>query len=88
LSRPPCEDRFTAAQAELYEAVLEVQLACLSMCAPGVSLDHVYSSMLALLGRQLKRLGVVKASASDVDVLKVLYLTHYRMCLTPDRRLS
>ncbi|KAG7281163.1 hypothetical protein CRUP_032866 [Coryphaenoides rupestris] len=75
----PVNGRFTAAQAELYEAVLEVQQACLSMCAPGVSLDHVYSSMLALLGRQLKRLGVVKDSASDVDVLKAArrYCPHH-----------
>ena len=48
-----------------------MQLACLSMCSPGVSLDHIYSAMLALLGAQLRRLGVVKASASEVEVLKV-----------------
>lgn len=63
--------RFSPAQAELYEAVLEVQRSCLSLCSPGVSLDHIYSSMLALVGRQLRRLGVVKAATSDADVLKV-----------------
>ncbi|KAI4822140.1 hypothetical protein KUCAC02_007702 [Chaenocephalus aceratus] len=54
----PVNGKFSPAQAELYEAVLEVQRSCLSMCSPGVSLDHIYSSMLALLGRQLRRLGV------------------------------
>ncbi|CAL8304852.1 unnamed protein product [Merluccius merluccius] len=75
----PVNGRFKAAQAELYEAVLEVQLACLSMCSPGVSLDHIYSSMLALLGMQLRRLGIVKASANDVDVLKTArrYCPHH-----------
>lgn len=63
--------RFSAAQAEVYEAVLEVQRSCLALCSPGVSLDHIYSSMLALLGRQLRRLGIVRAAASDADVLKV-----------------
>lgn len=63
--------RFSPAQAELYEAVLEVQRSCLSVCSPGVSLDHIYSTMLALLGRQLKRLGIVKAGTSDADALKV-----------------
>lgn len=64
--------RFSPAQVELYEAVLEVQRSCLSLCSPGVSLDHIYSTMLALLGRQLRRLGIVKASVSDADVLKVI----------------
>lgn len=65
--------RFSAAQAELYEAVLEVQRSCLSLCSPGVSLDHIYSTMLALLGRQLRRLGVLRAGTSDADTLQVKY---------------
>lgn len=64
--------RFSPAQAELYEAVLEVQRSCLSLCSPGVSLDNIYSTMLALLGRQLRQLGIVKSSTSDADVLKVI----------------
>ncbi|XP_010784257.1 xaa-Pro aminopeptidase 3 [Notothenia coriiceps] len=75
----PVNGKFSPAQAELYEAVLEVQRSCLSMCSPGVSLDHIYSSMLALLGRQLRRLGVVKASSSEADVLKAArrYCPHH-----------
>lgn len=65
------EPRFSPAQAELYEGVLEVQKGCLSLCSPGVSLDHIYSTMLALLGRQLRQLGIVKGSTSDADALKV-----------------
>uniref|UniRef100_A0AAY4BNX7 Aminopeptidase P N-terminal domain-containing protein n=2 Tax=Denticeps clupeoides TaxID=299321 RepID=A0AAY4BNX7_9TELE len=66
----PVNGRFSPAQAELYEAVLEVQMACLSLCSPGVSLDHIYSTMLELLGRQLRRLGIVGGSAGDADALK------------------
>ncbi|XP_062263748.1 xaa-Pro aminopeptidase 3 [Platichthys flesus] len=75
----PVNGKFSAAQAELYEAVLEVQRSCLSLCSPGVSLDHIYSTMLALLGRQLRRLGIVKASASEPDVLKAArrYCPHH-----------
>ncbi|XP_008298160.1 xaa-Pro aminopeptidase 3 [Stegastes partitus] len=75
----PVNGRFSPAQAELYEAVLEVQRSCLSLCSPGVSLDHIYSTMLALLGRQLKRLGVLKAGTSDADVLKAArrYCPHH-----------
>ncbi|XP_010895054.1 xaa-Pro aminopeptidase 3 isoform X1 [Esox lucius] len=75
----PVNGKFSPAQAELYEAVLEVQNACLSLCSPGVSLDHIYSTMLSLLGRQLKQLGIVKGSASDADALKAArrYCPHH-----------
>ncbi|XP_072299851.1 xaa-Pro aminopeptidase 3 [Eucyclogobius newberryi] len=75
----PVNGKFSPAQAELYEAVLEVQRSCLSLCSPGISLDHIYSSMLALLGRQLKRLGIIKTSASEADVLKAArrYCPHH-----------
>ncbi|KAG1936542.1 xaa-Pro aminopeptidase 3 [Pimephales promelas] len=66
----PVNGKFSPAQRELYEAVLEVQLACLSQCNPGVSLDYIYSSMLALLARQLRELGIVPQSTSDTDTLK------------------
>lgn len=75
----PVNGRFTPAQAELYEAVLEVQRTCLSLCSPGVSLDHIYSTMLALLGSQLRTLGVIRASASSADALKAAkrYCPHH-----------
>lgn len=75
----PVNGKFSPAQAELYEAVLEVQRSCLSLCSPGVSLDHIYSTMLALLGRQLKQLGIVKPNISDADVLKAArrYCPHH-----------
>lgn len=75
----PVNGKFSPAQVELYEAVLEVQRSCLSLCSPGVSLDHIYSTMLALLGRQLRQLGIIKASTSDADALKAArrYCPHH-----------
>ncbi|XP_016419262.1 xaa-Pro aminopeptidase 3 isoform X2 [Sinocyclocheilus rhinocerous] len=66
----PVNGKFSPAQRELYEAVLEVQLACLSQCNPGISLDYIYSTMLTLLARQLKELGIIAQSTSDTDTLK------------------
>lgn len=75
----PVNGKFSPAQAELYEAVLEVQQSCLSLCSPGVSLDHIYSTMQDLLGHQLKRLGILKADSSDADILKAArkYCPHH-----------
>ncbi|XP_053438666.1 xaa-Pro aminopeptidase 3 isoform X2 [Nycticebus coucang] len=56
----PVSGRFTAPQAELYEAVLEIQKACLTLCSPGTSLDNIYSMMLKLIGQKLKELGIMK----------------------------
>ncbi|XP_026201695.1 xaa-Pro aminopeptidase 3 [Anabas testudineus] len=75
----PVNGKFSPAQTELYEAVLEVQRSCLSLCSPGVSLDHIYSNMLAQLGRQLKQLGIVKPGTNDADLLKAArrYCPHH-----------
>ncbi|KAJ8254365.1 hypothetical protein COCON_G00209770 [Conger conger] len=75
----PVNGKFSPAQAELYEAVLEVQMTCLSLCCPGVSLDHIYSSMLALLGGKLRDLGIIPPSASNADAAKAArrYCPHH-----------
>lgn len=75
--------RFSPAQAELYEAVLEVQMACLSLCTPGVSLDYIYTSMLSLLARQLRRLGIVSPDTNETDTLKVLLLLFFTHFIEP-----
>ncbi|XP_066563325.1 xaa-Pro aminopeptidase 3 isoform X2 [Amia ocellicauda] len=64
----PVNGRFSPPQVELYEAVLEVQRACVSLCAPGVSLDNIYSHMLRLLGAKLKELGIVGKRANEADM--------------------
>nr|XP_020838345.1 probable Xaa-Pro aminopeptidase 3 isoform X6 [Phascolarctos cinereus] len=55
----PVNGRFSAAQADLYEAVLDIQKACLALCRPGKSLENIYNHMLALVGQKLQELGVV-----------------------------
>ncbi|XP_066113292.1 xaa-Pro aminopeptidase 3 isoform X5 [Saccopteryx bilineata] len=56
----PVNGKFTAPQAELYEAVLEIQRDCLTLCSPGTSLENIYSMMLTLIRQKLKELGIVK----------------------------
>ncbi|XP_075792466.1 xaa-Pro aminopeptidase 3 isoform X3 [Pelodiscus sinensis] len=61
----PINGRFTDPQAELYQAVLEIQKSCLSLCSPGVSLENIYSLMLSLMGQKLKELGILKKSTTE-----------------------
>ncbi|KAJ6658968.1 hypothetical protein lerEdw1_019605 [Lerista edwardsae] len=74
----PINGRFTRPQAELYQAVLEVQKACLRLCSPGVSLENIYSLMLTLIGQKLKDLGIPQNS-SENHVFKAVrkYCPHH-----------
>ena len=79
--------RFTAPQAELYEAVLEVQKHCLTLCSPGTSLDNIYSMMLTLIGQKLKELGIMK-NIKENNAFKVLHFLWPHFLRTPDMLLS
>jgi Xaa-Pro aminopeptidase len=59
----PINGRFSNRQRELYEALLEVQLACIQMCVPAeLTMNEIYGEMLLLLGKQLQRLGILSRS--------------------------
>ena len=64
--------QFSRPQREIYEALLEVQEACLKLVHPGaLTLNDIYSEMLMMLGRQLQRLGVVSRQLSSAQLLQV-----------------
>ncbi|XP_021038440.1 xaa-Pro aminopeptidase 3 isoform X1 [Mus caroli] len=73
----PVNGRFTAPQAELYEAVLEIQRACLTLCSPGTSLENIYSMMLTLIGQKLKDLGITKTSKESTFKAARKYCPHH-----------
>uniref|UniRef100_A0A8I6AJ36 Xaa-Pro aminopeptidase n=1 Tax=Rattus norvegicus TaxID=10116 RepID=A0A8I6AJ36_RAT len=73
----PVNGRFTAPQAELYEAVLEIQKACLTLCSPGTSLENIYSMMLTLMGQKLKDLGIIKTSKESAFKAARKYCPHH-----------
>ncbi|KAM9434135.1 xaa-Pro aminopeptidase 3 [Clarias gariepinus] len=75
----PVSGNFSEVQRCVYEAVLEVQTACLSLCVPGVSLDHIYSSMLTLLAKQLLQIGVLPHDTDYAHALKAArrYCPHH-----------
>ncbi|KAL8221861.1 UNVERIFIED_CONTAM: Xaa-Pro aminopeptidase 3 [Gekko kuhli] len=75
----PINGRFTSPQAELYQAVLEVQKSCLRLCSSGVSLENIYSFMLTLIGQKLKDLGVLQQSITENHLFKAVrkYCPHH-----------
>nr|XP_054487810.1 xaa-Pro aminopeptidase 3 isoform X2 [Agelaius phoeniceus] len=75
----PVNGRFTKPQAELYQAVLDIQKSCLSLCSPGMSLENIYSLMLSLIGQKLKDLGVLQSSITDSHFFKAVrkYCPHH-----------
>ncbi|KAG2463684.1 XPP3 aminopeptidase, partial [Polypterus senegalus] len=75
----PVNGRFSLPQAELYQAVLDVQKACLGLCSPGVSLDNIYSLMQTLIGQKLKELGIVGKKSKDHDIYRAArqYCPHH-----------
>ncbi|XP_069510522.1 xaa-Pro aminopeptidase 3 isoform X2 [Ambystoma mexicanum] len=66
----PVNGRYSVPQAQLYQAVLEVQKACLSLCYTGMSLDNIYSQMMTLIGQKLQELGILPANCSDGQLFK------------------
>lgn len=80
----PVNGRFSRAQRDLYEALLEVQQTCIHLCTPNaLSLNQMHVIMVTLLGKQLQRLGIVSQSAGEMDVRKTTlqlcphHLGHY-----------
>ncbi|KAM3914503.1 xaa-Pro aminopeptidase 3 [Leptodactylus fuscus] len=75
----PINGKFTVAQTELYESVLEVQKSCLNLCLPGISLENLYSHMLIQLGNKLRDLGIVKERCNDSQLYKAArrYCPHH-----------
>ena len=71
----PVENKFTAPQRDLYQAVLNVQRACIKMCFEEGSktLDSIHRESIDLLTRELKNLSF---NLSYRDVEKTLYSHH------------
>ncbi len=62
----PVNGRFTPAQREVYEAVLEVQKACVEMVKPGVTMDNLNKRATHMLTERMVRLSLL---TGDVDKL-------------------
>jgi Xaa-Pro aminopeptidase len=62
----PVGGRYTGPAAELYEAVLRAQLACLAAAKPGATLPEIHAVALRELVRGLVDLGLLAGDVSDL----------------------
>ena len=60
----PANGKFTEAQREVYQLVLDSQLAALKLARPGVCLIELHRAVERVLRRGLVKLGILPASAS------------------------
>jgi Xaa-Pro aminopeptidase len=56
----PINGRFTKAQREIYDLVLETQMACVEMVRPGTTHDELKSHSIEMLTEGMVRLGLLK----------------------------
>ena len=63
---------FSDAQRGLYDAVLEVQEACVKLCGHhDMTLDVIFQEMLGLIAQQLRRLGIAKQGVEGMELYRV-----------------
>jgi Xaa-Pro aminopeptidase len=62
----PVNGRFTKAQREIYELVLEAQTACIEMTRPGVSMDDLHNLSVEILTEGMVRLGLLQGEVAKL----------------------
>jgi Xaa-Pro aminopeptidase len=63
----PVNGRFSAAQREIYELVLDAQAAAIAATRPGATLDDVHRAAVSVTCEGLVRLGVLAGSAEEAE---------------------
>lgn len=62
----PVNGRFTRAQRDVYDLVLESQTRCIEMIKPGVTLDDMHTRSVEILTEGMARLGLLKGEPSKL----------------------
>jgi Xaa-Pro aminopeptidase len=62
----PINGRYTKAQREIYDLVLEAQMACVEMVRPGTTHDQLKSHSIEVLTKGMVRLGLLKGDPAEL----------------------
>lgn len=72
----PVNGRYTQAQREVYDVVLDVQLRCVEFTKPGNTVKGRQEFSIELLTEGMKKLGLLKGRTSDL-IKKKAYMKYY-----------
>lgn len=62
----PISGRYTKAQREIYDLVLEAQMSCVEMVRPGTTHDQLKTHSIEVLTKGMVRLGLLKGDPEDL----------------------
>ncbi len=62
----PVNGRYTKAQREIYDLVLEAQMSCVEMVRPGTTHDQLKSHSIEVLTKGMVRLGLLKGDPAEL----------------------
>ncbi len=62
----PVSGRFTEAQKDVYQAVLEAQKACIAIAKPGKTMKEIHEHAIEVLTEELKKLKVLKGPTAQL----------------------
>jgi len=62
----PVNGKFSAAQREIYDLVLETQMSCIDMVRPGVRLEDLKTHSVEMLTEGMVRLGLLKGDPAKL----------------------
>ncbi|GAM22752.1 hypothetical protein SAMD00019534_059270, partial [Acytostelium subglobosum LB1] len=66
----PVNGRFTQAQREVYEAVLDVNKRCIPLCVAGSSINKIHLQSVRFIVESLQRLGILSSEKSVDELIK------------------
>jgi Xaa-Pro aminopeptidase len=62
----PVNGRFSEAQREIYELVLDTQVSCVNMAQPGATMEELKSHSIQMLTEGMVRLGLLKGETAEL----------------------
>jgi Xaa-Pro aminopeptidase len=66
----PVNGRFSEAQREIYELVLDTQVSCVNMAQPGATMEELKSHSIQMLTEGMVRLGLLKGETEELIKLE------------------